>query len=156
MWSNYVDPWISDSPPTPGVSIRQRPRLVPGGVSERDAGWATRIPLHWLQVIHPAASRVTRTDVAVRGPDNLGHGRTVLQWFKVGNSARKYQMLSWFACNQVRFLEVLGFLWVFSKDNNLLKGKRCVTPRRRPWSQELVTDGQKQRCGHHQAAGLGW
>ena len=35
--------------------------------------------LHWLQVIHPAASRVTRTDVAVRGPDNLGHGRTVLQ-----------------------------------------------------------------------------
>lgn len=77
--ANYVDPWISDSPPTPGVSIRQRPRLVPGGVCKRGAGWATRIPLHWLQVIHPAASRVTRTDVAVRGPDNLGHGRTVLQ-----------------------------------------------------------------------------
>ena len=30
--ANYGDPWISDSPPTPGVSIRQRPRLVPGGV----------------------------------------------------------------------------------------------------------------------------
>ena len=82
--SNYVDPWISDSPPTPGVSIRQRPRLVPGGVC-KGAGWATRIPLR-LQVIHPAASRVTRTDVAVRGPDNLGHGRTVLQY----ESIRRY------------------------------------------------------------------
>lgn len=36
--ANYVDPWISDSPPTPGVSIRQRPRLVPGGVCKRGAG----------------------------------------------------------------------------------------------------------------------
>jgi hypothetical protein len=30
-----------------------------------------------VQVIHPAASRVTRADVAIRGPDNFGHGRTV-------------------------------------------------------------------------------
>lgn len=28
------------------------------------------------QVIHPAASRVTSPDVAVRGPDNQGHNRT--------------------------------------------------------------------------------
>lgn len=37
----------------------------------------------WCQVIHPAASRVTRTDVAVRGPDNLGHGRN---WLLMGRS----------------------------------------------------------------------
>lgn len=32
----------------------------------------------WCQVIHPAASRVTRADVAIRGPDNFGHGRNWL------------------------------------------------------------------------------
>jgi len=37
----------------------------------------------WNQVIHPAASRVTSPDVAVRGPDNQGHNRN---WLLQGRS----------------------------------------------------------------------
>ncbi|CAK9101811.1 Phenolphthiocerol/phthiocerol polyketide synthase subunit C ((Phenol)carboxyphthiodiolenone synthase subunit C) (Beta-ketoacyl-acyl-carrier-protein synthase I) (Phthiocerol synthesis polyketide synthase type I PpsC) [Durusdinium trenchii] len=37
----------------------------------------------WCQVIHPAASRVTRTEIPIMGPDHLGHGRN---WLLQGKS----------------------------------------------------------------------